>query len=765
MTKQIVIAEQHRIAAVFSEDQIQELVVATGSHQVSDIYLGIVENVLPGIDAAFVNIGDPERNGFMHVTDLGPLRLKRSAGTITELLTPQQKVLVQVMKEPTGSKGPRLTGNITLPGRYLVLMPYGRGVNLSRRIKSEAERNRLRALAILVKPAGMGLLVRTEAEAQTEEAIMEDLEVLQKQWESVQLEGGTTRAPALLNRDDDFIQRVLRDMFSADVNRIVVDSQNGIKRVKQQLMSWNGGKLPAGVLIDHHRERAPILEFFRVNAAIREALRPRVDLPSGGYVIIEPTEALTVIDVNSGSFTRSATARETVLWTNCEAATEIARQLRLRNIAGVIIVDFIDMESRRDQLQVLEQFNKALRADKARPQIAQLSELGLVELTRKRQGQNIYELFGHSCPTCNGLGHLVQLPGEEEMAPAVRESGDRRDATSNRVLLNLPEGLERRSLAPVAAVAAATSAPMREERFSEPQRAPWEPQNESLDFETGGNASSLDLLNHPSYQDLANGTRRRRRRRIGEEAFGLPVEEEPVRSKLRLPNTTTIAPAVVEPRAEYLPPPGIRAASEGFGLVNMATVARREDFERARPTKSELMKPMVEPPEVISVEMTAEEQDVYAVMGVSPLVLTNRSLKNPKNAIVSVTMPGEAPIKPPFEQLELEFEPTAQPDDDDNDDGSEQDYYAEMSVVEPVFSTVFSEDAETEIYDESPIDEIDDFEPISEMSEMSEISEDAIEFMESDELIQPEEAIQSAEPEEPAINRRRRRRSSAALDE
>ncbi len=764
MTKQIVIAEQHRIAAVFSEDQIQELVVATGSHQVSDIYLGIVENVLPGIDAAFVNIGDPERNGFMHVTDLGPLRLKRSAGAITELLTPQQKVLVQVMKEPTGSKGPRLTGNITLPGRYLVLMPYGRGVNLSRRIKSEAERNRLRALAILVKPAGMGLLVRTEAEGQTEEAIMEDLEVLQKQWEAVQIEGGTTRAPALLNRDDDFIQRVLRDMFSGDVNRIVVDSQNGIKRVKQQLMSWNGGKLPAGVLIDHHRERASILEFFRVNAAIREALRPRVDLPSGGYVIIEPTEALTVIDVNSGSFTRSATARETVLWTNCEAATEIARQLRLRNIAGVIIVDFIDMESRRDQLQVLEHFNKALRADKARPQIAQLSELGLVELTRKRQGQNIYELFGHSCPTCNGLGHLVQLPGEDEMAPAARESGDRTVATSNRVLLNLPEGLERRSLAPVAA---ASPTSVREERLAEPQRAAWEPQNESLDFEAGSNVASLDLLNHPSYQDLGNGTRRRRRRRIGEEAFGLPVEEEPVRSKLRLPNTSS-AP-IAEPRAEYLPPPGIRPASEGFGLVNM-TASRREDFERVRPTKSELMKPMVEPPEVITVEMTAEEQDVYAVMGVSPLVLANRSLKNPKNAIVSVTMPGEAPTKPPFEQLELEFTPAAQ-----GSNVEERDYYAEMPVVESVFSPVFSEDAETEIYDESLMDDdTDDFEPMSSMSSMSEISEmsdGAEEAMPSEEPILSEESmpseepIPSEEPEEPAINRRRRRRSSAVLDE
>jgi len=772
MTKQIVIAEQHRIAAVFSEDQIQELVVATGSHQVSDIYLGIVENVLPGIDAAFVNIGDPERNGFMHVTDLGPLRLKRSAGAITELLTPQQKVVVQVMKEPTGSKGPRLTGNITLPGRYLVLMPYGRGVNLSRRIKSEAERNRLRALAILVKPAGMGLLVRTEAEGMTEEAIMEDLEVLQKQWEAVQLEGGTSRAPALLNRDDDFIQRVLRDMFSGDVNRIVVDSQNGIKRVKQQLMSWNGGKLPAGVLIDHHRERASILEFFRVNAAIREALRPRVDLPSGGYVIIQPTEALTVIDVNSGSFTRSATARETVLWTNCEAATEIARQLRLRNIAGVIIVDFIDMESRRDQLQVLEHFNKALKADKARPQIAQLSELGLVELTRKRQGQNIYELFGHSCPTCSGLGHLVQLPGEEDFAAAVRESGDRTVATSNRVLLNLPEGLERRSLTPVAA---ATPAPVREERPPEPARAAWEPQSESVDFETGTNASSLDLLNHPSYQDLGNGTRRRRRRRIGEEPFALPVEEEPVRSKLRLPNTPS-AP-VADTRSEYLAPPGIRAASEGFGLVNMATVGRREDFDRVRPAKSELMKPMVEPPEVISVEMTAEEQDVYALMGVSPLVLTDRSVKNPKNAIVSVTLPGAAPNKPPFEQLEFEFEPTAPAQN-----AQERDYYPEMSVVEPVFS----EDDEAQIYGESLIDQTDDFDRMEEPSHVMDESYEPIELSEPIESYEPielsepiesyepiklsepielSEPISRSEPEEPAINRRRRRRSSAVLDE
>jgi ribonuclease E len=590
MTKQIIIAEQHRIAAVFSEDQIQELIVAKGTHQVSDIYLGIVENVLPGIDAAFVNIGDSERNGFIHVSDLGPLRLRRAAGSITELLAPQQKVLVQIMKEPTGNKGPRLTGNITLPGRYLVLMPFGRGVNLSRRIRNEAERNRLRALGILIKPAGMGLLVRTEAEGMPEEAILEDLELLQKQWESIQQEAVSTRPPSLLNRDDDFIQRVLRDVYSADVNRIVVDSHTGLKRVKQHLLTWSNGRSPQGVLIDHHRDRIPILEYFRVNAAIREALKPRVDLPSGGYIIIERTEALTVIDVNSGSFTRSATARETVLWTNCEAATEIARQLRLRNIAGVIIVDFIDMDSRRDQLQVLEQFNKALKADKARPQIAQLSELGLVELTRKRQGQNIYELFGRTCPSCGGLGHLVHLPGETE-------SED-------------PEPVE-----PLRAFTAPEPRPA-------PSRETWEKPNDELDLEPAADLQELDIINHPNYQERSKGDSRRRRRS---------------RLKVGEPVTRSSAKPLPELEVEDAAPEEVAASP----VPNRGTREGRPDKPERGGRSPRREKAPAEPPQVISVEMTPEEQDVYALMGISPLVLATETVKDAKSALISVTLPGQ----------------------------------------------------------------------------------------------------------------------------
>lgn len=607
MSKQIIIAEQHRLAAVISEDQIQELIVASGSYQISDVYLGIVENVLPGIDAAFINLGDATQNGFIHVTDLGPLRLRRSAGAITELLTPQQKVLVQVMKEPTGNKGPRLTGNISLPGRYLVLMPFGRGVNLSRRIASEGERHRLRALAILVKPAGMGLLVRTEAEGVPEEAIFEDLESLQRQWEMIQQQAQSTRAPALLGRDDDFVQRVLRDMYSSEVNRIVVDVPESVKRVKQNLMAWNENKLPVGVLIDHHQEAIPILDYFRVNAAIREALKPRVDLPSGGYVIIEKTEALTVIDVNSGSFTRSATARETVLWTNCEAATEIARQLRLRNLAGVIIVDFIDMDTRRDQLQLLEHFSKALRADKARPQIAQLSELGLVELTRKRQGQNIYELFGRPCRTCGGLGHLVHLPGHPDDSPG--ESVERVGPT--RIIETRARSLD------------------------VPNRA-----------EVGnGNGIEMQLTNHPGYQEVSSARRRTTRPRVGNgletppSLASTPARSLPRRGRPDAPPPLPVAATI--PKAART-----EVATPSASRIVLPEPPRSESSSRI--TRKPTPRPRsIEPPELVNVTMTTVEQDVYALMGISPLVLYAGEVKSPRNTIVAVAAPGQAPVPPP----------------------------------------------------------------------------------------------------------------------
>ncbi len=403
MSQQIVISEQARIAALLKDDRIDELIVAQGKYQIGDVFSGTVENVLPGIDAAFIDIGESDKNGFIHISDLGPLKLKKGIMDITELLEPKQKVLVQVIKEPTGSKGPRLTGNISMPGKYLILQPYGQGVNISRKINTETERNRLKALGVLIKPPSTGLLFRTEAEKIKEELIIEDLENLIQQWENILKFSEATNPPNLVNRDKDFSLKILRDHIKSSTKSIIIDSKFSVERAKDFLINYE-----SIVDIEFHDNdlNQHILEKYEIKKTIQKALQPRVDLPSGGYIIIEPTEALTVIDVNSGSFTRSANSRQTVLWTNCEAAVEISKQMKLRNIGGVIVVDFIDMESRRDQFQLLEHFNSAIKDDSARPQIAQLTELGLVELTRKRQGQNIYELFGKKCNTCNGTGHI-----------------------------------------------------------------------------------------------------------------------------------------------------------------------------------------------------------------------------------------------------------------------------------------------------------------------------------------------------------------------
>ncbi len=403
MSQQIIIAEQARIAALLTDDRVDELIVAQGQYQIGDIFLGTVENVLPGIDAAFINIGESEKNGFIHISDLGPLKLKKGTFGITELLEPKQKVLVQVIKEPTGSKGPRLTGCISIPGKYSILQPYGQGVNISRKINTETERSRLKALGVLIKPPSTGLLFRTEAEKIKEEILIEDLENLIQQWENILKVSETSNPPNLIKRDDDFSLKILRDHIKLSTKSIVVDSKFSVAKAKDFLINSE-----SNVDIEFHDNdlNQHILEKYDIKKTIQKALQPRVDLPSGGYIIIEPTEALTVIDVNSGSFTRSANSRQTVLWTNCEAAVEISKQMKLRNIGGVIVVDFIDMESRRDQFQLLEHFTSAIKDDSARPQIAQLTELGLVELTRKRQGQNIYELFGQKCSKCNGTGHV-----------------------------------------------------------------------------------------------------------------------------------------------------------------------------------------------------------------------------------------------------------------------------------------------------------------------------------------------------------------------
>lgn len=398
MRKSLVISEQDNIAALLENDRVCEFFVNRGELLLGDIYTCTVENILPGIDAAFVNLGK-DKMGFLHANDVP------GQGPLKERLVPKQKLLVQITKEPTGHKGPRVSTAISLPGRFLVLVPEERGVSISRRISESRERARLKAVVNLMKPPGVGLIIRTEAKGQGDDELFEDFQQLWDTWQTVVSEAEASIGPLLIYRDQDLLYRVIRDAYSHEVTDIIVDSPEGQKRAQDYLSGWAS----KNTKVSFHTDQESILVAKGIDHEIEAALTDRAELPSGGHLNIQPTEALTVIDVNSGRFTSSRTQAETVRRTNLEAAQEIPRQLRLRNIGGMVIVDFIDMESRKDQQQVLEQFQRALEDDRAKPQIGQLSDLGLVELTRRRQGQSLRELFTQECSHCTGQGVLAML--------------------------------------------------------------------------------------------------------------------------------------------------------------------------------------------------------------------------------------------------------------------------------------------------------------------------------------------------------------------
>ncbi len=396
--KKIVIAERDNIGALMDGDKVLDLFINRGEVLLGDVYLATVQNILPSIDAAFVDVG-VDKMGFLHAQDI------MGKGALKDKLSPNQKLVVQVVKEPTGHKGPRVTTEISLPGRFLVLMPSEPGINVSRKIESSKERARLKSIVSLLKPVGVGVIIRTEAEGQSEADIQEDLEILLEKWNNIVTAAESLTPPSLIYRDQDLLYRVIREACSEDVNEIIVDTAFALNRVQTLLQNWHMNK---NINVTLYKGNEPLLIATNVHKEIKAALNMKVNMPSGGYLFIQQTEALTVIDVNSGKFVSSATQDETILKTNIEAVHEIARQLRLRNIGGMIIIDFIDMTSRVDKLAIMEELELAIEDDKAKPQVGQLSDLGLVEMTRHRQGQAISEVFAKKCPHCHGEGFIVE---------------------------------------------------------------------------------------------------------------------------------------------------------------------------------------------------------------------------------------------------------------------------------------------------------------------------------------------------------------------
>lgn len=401
-------------AALLEDRNVVELFIERDDDMrvVGNIYKGRVENVLPGMQAAFVDIG-LERNAFLYVDDAMALHRndngdepaeRMRAPSIKDILKKGQEILVQITKEALGTKGARVVTNLSLPGRYVVLMPTVDYIGISRRITDERERARLRSAAKRFRPKEMGLIIRTVAEGRSEEELRQDCLFLVGLWEKVQAKAKSVKAPALLYKDYDLVYRLVRDVFSADVDKMIIDDEATYKKTLELLESLAP---PLRDRVFRYTDGPPIFEAYGIEDEIEKALDRRVWLDSGGYLVIDHSEALTAIDVNTGRFIGSTNLADTVLKTNLEAAGEIARQLRLRDIGGIIIIDFIDMESERDEALVLQRLQEATRADRTRTHILGFTQLGLVEMTRKKVKQDIENLLHRDCPYCKGSGQVL----------------------------------------------------------------------------------------------------------------------------------------------------------------------------------------------------------------------------------------------------------------------------------------------------------------------------------------------------------------------
>ncbi len=398
-------------AALLENGVLQEVYIERTARRglISNIYKGRVLRVLPGMQAAFIDIG-LERTAFLHASDIARQDVPVDTGEvpgIRELVREGDEIMVQVVKDPLGNKGARLTTYVTLPSRHLVLLPHGDSVGVSARIEDEAERERLRSMVeelLAESDLGCGAIVRTVAEGAEREALAADLRYLIRLWNVVAERCRERSVKSLIHEDLSLPLRVLRDMVTSDVERLLVDSRTDFEAMQEFARTF----LPdAGPAIERYERRRPIFDLHGIEDEIRKSLDRNIPLKSGGYLIFDQTEAMTTIDVNTGAYVGHRNLEETIYRTNLEAAVAIARQLRLRNLGGIIIIDFIDMElpdHRENVLQVLEQ---ALSRDHARHQITPVSPLGLVEMTRKRTRESLQHVLCEDCPACEGRGFVM----------------------------------------------------------------------------------------------------------------------------------------------------------------------------------------------------------------------------------------------------------------------------------------------------------------------------------------------------------------------
>jgi len=404
----MLVTEHHnrlQIVVLEGAELVEHYVTESGSTSMAgNIYLGRVQNVLPGMEAAFVDIGRG-RNAVLYAGEVSyDEEVEGGERRIEHVLKPGQSVLVQVTKDPLRGKGARLTAQVSLPGRYLVYVPDGGASGISRRLP-DAERERLRKIMKDIRPSEAGVIIRTAAEGASRDELAADLERLKKAWDSIKRKSRRARPPKVLYEEPELLERVVRDVFSpAEFERIVTDSKDVHARINEYFEHVAPDLLDRLAL---HEGKLPLLEEFHVSEQIQKALERKIWLPSGGYLIIDRVEAMTVIDVNTGKSVGKTNLEETVVGTNLEAAVEIARQLRLRDIGGIIVIDFIDMLLAQNRNEVIRTFQEALAHDKTRSQVFDITPLGLLEMTRKKVSAGLLEAFSEPCPHCEGRGFTL----------------------------------------------------------------------------------------------------------------------------------------------------------------------------------------------------------------------------------------------------------------------------------------------------------------------------------------------------------------------
>ncbi|MFH1690492.1 MAG: Rne/Rng family ribonuclease [Candidatus Eisenbacteria bacterium] len=428
MHKEIVVnvASGETRIAILEDRQLVEILVdrGEGGRIVGDIYKGVVGAVLPGMQAAFVDIG-MEKSAFLHVSDMRDAtaefadllgddsyeveegqRMGSPNVPIQDLLQKGQEILVQVTKEPISTKGPRVTTQISMPGRFLVLVPFSGSVGVSRKIEKSPERDRLKEIAREIRPPWGGLIVRTAAANASKRQIKRDLKFLVKAWKKTNSIAESRRAPSLIQSEMGLTAGLVRDVFTDDVDRLIVDSRRGYREISGYLRNV-APELKGRV--EYHSDSTPVFDAYDIEGEIEKSLRRKVYFKKGGYIVIDHSEALTAIDVNTGRYTGKKDQEETILKTNMSAAREIGRQLRLRDIGGIIVIDFIDMVSDGSRQKVVQELKKLLSNDRARNKVYPISELGLVEMTRQRVRPSLLHQYTDACPECEGTGKVLSM--------------------------------------------------------------------------------------------------------------------------------------------------------------------------------------------------------------------------------------------------------------------------------------------------------------------------------------------------------------------